>query len=133
MKKKELELIKDLNVKYNSDLKPTENDYEVFDAQTDKSVIEIKIRDAVYETHYIQVDKFYNLLMVGEALGKNAFYLVKDPSGIYLYNLNELKEEIITSEIVPKFAPYRTEFNNNKKITKYFYELHKYNSVNLLK
>jgi len=133
MKKKELELIKDLNVKYNSDLKPTENDYKVFDAQTDKSVIEIKIRDAVYETHYIQVDKFYNLLMVGEALGKNAFYLVKDPSGIYLYNLNELKEEIITSEIVPKFAPYRTEFNNNKKITKYFYELHKYNSVNLLK
>lgn len=133
MKKKELELIKDLNVKYNSDLKPTENDYEVFDAQSDKSVIEIKIRDAVYDTHYIQVDKFYNLLMVGEALGKNAFYLVKDPSGIYLYNLNELKEEIITSEIVPKFAPYRTEFNNNKKITKYFYELHKYNSVNLLK
>ena len=45
----------------------------------------------------------------------------------------EEKEEIITSEIVPKFAPYRTEFNNNKKITKYFYELHKYNSVNLLK
>tara|TARA_R100001443_G_scaffold18806_6_gene30055 strand:+ start:16766 stop:17167 length:402 start_codon:yes stop_codon:yes gene_type:complete len=133
MKKKELQLIKDLNVKYNSNLKPTENDYEIFDAQTDKSVIEIKIRDVIYDTHYIQVDKFYNLLMVGEALNKNPFYLVKDPSGVYSYNLNELKEEIITSEIVPKFAPYRTEFNNNKKITKYFYELHKYNSVNLLK
>ena len=48
-----------------------------------------------------------------------------------MYDLKELKEEIITSEIVPKFAPYRTEFNNNKKITKYFYELHKYNSLNL--
>lgn len=133
MKTKELELIKDINNKHNSNLKPTENDYQIFDAYTDKSIIEIKIRDVVYDTHYIQVDKFYNLLMVGEALGKNPFYLVKDPSGVYSYNLNELKEEIITSEIVPKFAPYRTEFNNNKKITKYFYELHKYNSVNLLK
>ena len=133
MKKKELQLIKDINSKHNSNLKPTENDYEIFDAYTDKSIIEIKIRDIVYDTHYIQVDKFYNLLMVGEALGKNVFYLVKDSSGAYSYNLNELKEEIITSEIIPKFAPYRTEFLNNKKITKYFYELHKYNSVNLLK
>lgn len=133
MKNKELELIKELNKNYNRGLKPTENEYQVFDAYNDISIIEIKVRDVVYDTHYIQVDKFYNLLMVGEALGKNAFYLVKDPSGVYLYNLNELKEEIITSEIVPKFTPYRTEFNNNKKITKYFYELHKYNSVNLLK
>ena len=104
MKTKELELIKDINNKHDSNLKPTKNDYQIFDAYTDKSIIEIKIRDVVYDTHYIQVD---------------------------MYDLKELKEEIITSEIVPKFAPYRTEFNNNKKITKYFYELHKYNSLNL--
>ena len=66
MKTKELELIKDINNKHNSNLKPTENDYQIFDAYTDKSIIEIKIRDTVYDTHYIQVDKFYNLLMVGE-------------------------------------------------------------------
>jgi len=131
MKNKELELIKELNENYNRGLKPTENEYQVFDAYNDISIIEIKIRDVVYDTHYIQVDKFYNLLMVGEAINKKPFYLVKDSSGIYMYDLNDLKSEIITSEIVPKFAPYRTEFDNNKKITKYFYELNKYNSLNL--
>jgi hypothetical protein len=131
MKNKELELIKELNKNYNRGLKPTENEYQVFDAYNDISIIEIKIRDVVYDTHYIQVDKFYNLLMVGEAINKKPFYLVKDSSGIYMYDLNDLKSEIITSEIVPKFAPYRTEFDNNKKITKYFYELNKYNSLNL--
>jgi hypothetical protein len=131
MKNKELELIKELNKNYNRGLKPTENEYQVFDAYNDISIIEIKVRDVVYDTHYIQVDKFYNLLMVGEAINKKPFYLVKDSSGIYMYDLNDLKSEIITSEIVPKFAPYRTEFDNNKKITKYFYELNKYNSLNL--
>ena len=131
MKNKELELIKELNKNYNRGLKPTENEYQVFDAYNDISIIEIKVRDVVYDTHYIQVDKFYNLLMIGEDLEKKPFYLVKDSSGIYMYDLKELKEEIITSDIVPKFAPYRTEFENNKKITKYFYELHKYNSLNL--
>jgi len=131
MKNKELQLIKELNKKYNRGLKPTENEYQVFDAYNDISIIEIKVRDVVYDTHYIQVDKFYNLLMVGEAINKKPFYLVKDSSGIYMYDLNDLKSEIITSEIVPKFAPYRTEFDNNKKITKYFYELNKYNSLNL--
>ena len=133
MKNKERQLIRDLNLKYDRGLKPTENEYEAYDAYNHISIIEIKVRDVVYDTHYIQVDKFYNLLMVGEALEKKPFYLVKDSSGIYMYDLNQLKEEIITSEIVPKFVPYRTEFNNSKKITKYFYELHKYNSVNLLK
>jgi len=133
MKSKELKLIQEINKKYDKKLKPTENQYQIFDAYNEISIIEIKIRDVVYDTHYIQVDKFYNLLMAGEALNKNPFYLVKDPSGAYIYDLNELKEEIITSEIVPKYAPYQTEFVNNKKITKYFYELDKYNSLNLLK
>ena len=133
MKSKELKLIQEINKKYDKNLKPTENQYKIFDAYNEISIIEIKIRDVVYDTHYIQVDKFYNLLMAGEALNKNPFYLVKDPSGVYIYDLNELKEEIITSEIVPKYAPYQTEFVNNKKITKYFYELDKYNSLNLLK
>ncbi len=131
MKTKEIQLIKELNLKYDRGLKPTENEYEAYDAYNDISIIEIKVRDVVYDTHYIQVDKFYNLLMIGEALEKKPFYLVKDSSGIYMYDLKELKEEIITSDIVPRFAPYRTEFKNNKKITKYFYELFKYNSLNL--
>lgn len=131
MKNKELQLIKELNLKYDRGLKPTENQYEAYDAYNDISIIEIKVRDVVYDTHYMQVDKFYNLLMVGEAINKKPFYLVKDSSGVYIYDLNDLKSEIITSEIVPKFAPYRTEFDNNKKITKYFYELNKYNSLNL--
>ena len=77
MKKKELQLIKELNLKYERGLKPTENQYEAYDAYNDISIIEIKVRDVVYDTHYIQVDKFYNLLMIGEALEKKPFYLVK--------------------------------------------------------
>ena len=87
MKTKELQLIKDLNLKYDRGLKPTENEYEAYDAYNDISIIEIKVRDVVYNTHYVQVDKFYNLLMIGEALEKKPFYLVKDSSGVYLYDL----------------------------------------------
>jgi hypothetical protein len=59
MKKKELQLIKELNLKYDRGLKPTKNEYEAYDAYNDISIIEIKVRDVVYDTHYIQVDKFY--------------------------------------------------------------------------
>ena len=74
MKSKELKLIQEINKKYDKKLKPTENQYQIFDAYNEISIIEIKIRDVVYDTHYIQVDKFYNLLMAGEGIKKKIIF-----------------------------------------------------------
>ena len=133
MKEKELKLIKDINKIHNSNLKPSSGKFDVYDAENDKSIIEIKIRNVVYETHYIQVDKFFNLLMVGEGNNKKPFFMHVDKSGIYIYDLSRLKENIInTSQILSRLAPYRTEFFNDKKINKYFYELSKKDCILVL-
>ena len=128
-----MKLIKDINKKHNSNLIPSSGKFDVYDAENDKSIIEIKIRDFVYETHYIQVDKFYNLLMVGEGNNKKPFFMHVDKSGIYIYDLSRLKENIINNyEIKRRLAPYRTEFFNDKKINKYFYELSKKDCISIL-
>ena len=47
MKSKELKLIQEINKRYDKKLKPTENQYQIFDAYNEISIIEIKIRDVV--------------------------------------------------------------------------------------
>jgi len=125
MKDKEIEIIKQLNKRFNSSLTLSSNEFSYYDAFNKKIILEIKIRNKVYETKLIQVDKFYSLLMIAEAQNKIPFYLVKDDEGVYLYNLKKLKDQLLNSKIKSIKSPYQTEFLKNKIITKYFYELKK--------
>jgi len=125
MKDKEIEIIKQLNKRFNSSLTLSSNDFSYYDAFNKKIILEIKIRNKVYKTKLIQVDKFYSLLMIAEAQNKIPFYLVKDDEGVYLYNLKKLKYQLLNSKIKSIKSPYQTEFLKNKIITKYFYELKK--------
>ena len=129
MKSKEREVVEYLNKRFNASLTLSSNDFSYYDAYNDKIILEIKIRNKFYNTKFIQVDKFYSLLMIAEAQNKKPFYLVKDNTGIYLYNLIKLKKELLNSKIKSIESPYQTEFEKNKLITKYFYEL-KENQIN---
>lgn len=125
MKDKEIEIIKQLNKRFNASLTLSKDEFSYYDAYNKKIILEIKIRNKVYKTKLIQVDKFYSLLMIAEAQSKIPFYLVKDDEGVYLFNLNQLKEQLLNSKIKSIKSPYQTEFLKNKVITKYFYELKK--------
>jgi hypothetical protein len=67
--------------------------------------------------------KCYQLLMVAEANGKRPFYVVRDPGGVYVFDLLDLKDNLLKKQIVKIKSPYSTEFTNNILIDKYFYEL----------
>ncbi len=123
MKTKEREVVNQLNKRFNASLTLCKNYFSYYDAYNKKIILEIKIRNKVYKSKLIQVDKFYSLLMIAEAQNKIPFYLVKDDKGVYLYNLKELKEQLFNSKIKSIKAPYQTEFSKNKVISKYFYEL----------
>jgi hypothetical protein len=125
MKDKEIEIIKQLNKRFNASLTLSKDEFSYYDAYNKKIILEIKIRNKVYKTKLIQVDKFLRLLMIAEAQNKIPFYLVKDDEGVYLFNLNQLKEQLLNSKIKSIKSPYQTEFLKNKVITKYFYELKK--------
>ncbi len=58
--------------------------------------------------------------MISEHKNKIPVYIVSDPKGIFIYNLNKNKEYFLNSKILIKQCPYRTEFKENKKISKYF-------------
>jgi hypothetical protein len=123
MKEKEIKFINSLNKKFNKNLVPSKDTFDVYDAYNENSIIEIKIRDKTYDTKFLQVDKCYQLLMVAEANGKRPFYVVRDPGGVYVFDLLDLKDNLLKKQIVKIKSPYSTEFTNNILIDKYFYEL----------
>lgn len=125
-----------LNNEFNLLIQKTTGEFDLWDAQDDERIIEFKFRKKYYKEKYIQVDKFYCLLMAAEYYNKTAFYIVHDneskSNGYYIYNLSELKNELINNKIIIKKAPYQTEFKNNNKINKYFYTLNESNQTNQL-
>lgn len=120
-----------LNKKFKLLIKKSTGQFNLWDAQDDKKIIEFKFRNKYYEEKYIQVDKFYSLLMAAEYYNKDAYYIVVDDE-VRIFNLTQLKNELIDSKVVIKQAPYQTEFKNNQKINKYFYTLNQSNQTNQL-
>tara|TARA_B100001093_G_C26557449_1_gene897184 strand:+ start:208 stop:609 length:402 start_codon:yes stop_codon:yes gene_type:complete len=120
-----------LNKKYNLLINKTSGQFDLWDAQDHKRIIEFKFRNKYYKEKYIQVDKFYSLLMAADYYNKEAYYIVID-NKVNIFNLTKYKSKLINSEVVIKQAPYQTQFKNNKKINKYFYILNKLNQTKQL-
>ena len=120
-----------LNNKFDLLIKKTTGQFDLWDAQDDKRIIEFKFRNKYYKEKYIQVDKFYALLMAAEYHNKDSYYIVVD-NEVRIFNLTEIKNKLINSKIIIKQAPYQTEFKNNQKINKYFYILNQSNQTNKL-
>ena len=67
--------------------------------------------------------KLYSNFQKAQIKGKDFLYVVKDPEGFYIYNVNKIIDKIINSKLVPLKCPISTEFNRERKIVKYSYTL----------
>ena len=110
IKSRELKIIKLLNLK-GWDLKPSPNQYDVYDAygRTPKSincVVEMKFRNKYYPSKMLEKEK-YDALM---KLDCPSFYFVQDPKGIYFFWLNNLQ----MPPIVKQNCPDTTFWTNNR-------------------
>ena len=113
-----------INNKFGWDLYPIDDEFSCWDSQSADVIVEFKFRNTSYVNKYIQVDKFYKLLMACDYYDKLAYYIVRDSGKFHYYNLNCLKDELLNSKIKIAKAPYSTEFKDKtKKIDKYFYIL----------
>ena len=111
-----------LNNRYGWNLYSTNDQFSYWDAQSADMIVEFKFRNTYYQDKYLQVDKFYNLLMAADYYDKMLYYIVIDKE-VTIFNLLTLKDELIESKIITKLAPYQTDFNKTKKVCKYFYIL----------
>tara|TARA_R100000656_G_scaffold105888_1_gene77971 strand:- start:1073 stop:1480 length:408 start_codon:yes stop_codon:yes gene_type:complete len=134
MKKDEINIIKTINDNKKLDLKLSNNQFEYYDAYNDNLIVEIKKRNKVYDEKFIQVDKFYNLLMIAQRLKKHPIYVVADNSGIFIYDLIAIEKDLIFRTVMKLISPIQTEFKNNTEIYKYYYLLKKadiYATINI--
>lgn len=111
-----------LNNKYGWNLYSTNDQFSYWDAQSADMIVEFKFRNTYYQDKYLQVDKFYNLLMAADYYDKMLYYIVIDTQ-VNIFNLRTLKDELINSKVITQLAPYQTDFNKTKKVCKYFYIL----------
>ncbi len=111
-----------LNNKYSWNLYSLDDQFSYWDAQSADMIVEFKFRNTYYQDKYLQVDKFYNLLMAADYYDKMLYYIVID-SEVTIFNLRTLKDKIINSKVITQLAPYQTDFNKTKKVNKYFYIL----------
>ena len=111
-----------LNNKYDWNLYSLDDQFSYWDAQSADMIVEFKFRNTYYQDKYLQVDKFYNLLMAADYYDKMLYYIVID-SEVTIFNLRILKDKIINSKVITQLAPYQTDFNKTKKVNKYFYIL----------
>ena len=110
-----------LNNKYGWNLYSTNDQFSYWDAQSADMIVEFKFRNTYYQDKYLQVDKFYNLLMAADYYDKMLYYIVIDKE-VTIFNLLTLKDELIESKIITQLAPYQTDFNKTKKVCKYFHK-----------
>lgn len=111
-----------LNNKYGWNLYSLDDQFSHWDAQSADIIVEFKFRNTYYQDKYLQVDKFYNLLMAADYYDKMLYYIVIDKE-VTIFNLLTLKDELINSKVITQLAPYQTDFNKTKKVNKYFYIL----------
>ena len=124
MKDKERELIVELMVLSGSKIVEQENPYSSYDCESDKAIIELKVRDKVYDEKLIEFDKFCKNYMVAKELGKDFVYVVKDPSGIYYRNISELGRDYLLKNRPKQIrCPKTTEFSNNEYVEKLCYTI----------
>ena len=126
IKNKENVMILFLNTFYGWDLTPSEDEFEYYDAyglspKKVKSVIEMKFRDTHYSTMMLEKMKYDHLMSMDEETLK--FYLVQDPTGIYIFWLQNIDKSLLKVNKIP--CP-GTTFWGGEKVKKEVYLLPKH-------
>lgn len=123
MKADERILIEELEELSGKSITQMDNVYSSYDAYSDNSIIELKIRNKVYDKKMIETDKMDRCLRIAKSKDKDFVYVVKDNSGIYYLNISKNEDRIKATEAVSLFCPRTSEFDNNNKVNKLSYTL----------
>tara|TARA_R110002012_G_scaffold138116_2_gene293308 strand:+ start:145 stop:552 length:408 start_codon:yes stop_codon:yes gene_type:complete len=119
MKKKERFILERLNRFFLSDvLKESKYEYNRYDAENDKYIVEIKHRDKFYKDTIIEFDKFSYNILYAKMTKKFFIYVVRINNKIYVFNITKLIQDGYNFNWTWKDMPKQTEFANNKEIKK---------------
>ena len=119
MKKKERFILERLNRFFLSDvLEESKYEYNRYDAENNKYIVEIKHRDKFYKDTIIEFDKFSYNILYAKMTKKFFIYVVRINNKIYVFNITKLVQEGYNFNWIFKDMPKQTEFANNKEIKK---------------
>ncbi len=108
-------LLKWLSTK-TTNLVKSEDMFERFDAVSDTSVIEVKIRKHHYDMQLIEKSKFNAIKEEAFVRGLKPIYIVADYNGVWRYNLNEIEEPIWDTKDLPIVTSFTNKGNKLKDI-----------------
>jgi hypothetical protein len=122
MKQAERDLMVELMLLSETDIHEAENPYSPYDCESDKAIIELKVRGKVYDEKLIEFDKICRNTIIAEEKGKDFVYVVKDPGGIYYKNISK-DRDTLSKPPVKISCPKTTEFSNNEYVDKLCYTI----------
>tara|TARA_Y100001938_G_C8101286_1_gene441899 strand:- start:13639 stop:14031 length:393 start_codon:yes stop_codon:yes gene_type:complete len=129
MKDAEKQILDKINLECRLSLKADEYEYNRFDAEDERYIVEIKDRHKFYKDTMIEFDKYSYNLVYSQVANKDFIYAVRMESNIYIFNLTK-KDCSYNWEW--RDMPRQTEFGNTEKIKKLVGFLDIENSVRII-
>ena len=117
MKVKELKVVNVIK-KYKPKIKPSEYEYNRFDAEDELNIYEIKVRSKYYEETFIEFDKYSYNVMYAQEFDKIFIYIVQMENTIYFFNVSKLYMSGYNFNWQTKKLNRSTEFKNEEQIEK---------------
>tara|TARA_X000001382_G_scaffold125017_1_gene110112 strand:- start:1967 stop:2617 length:651 start_codon:yes stop_codon:yes gene_type:complete len=99
-----------LNSEALSEFVRCQDEYSVYDAEEDRYIAEIKIRNKEYPDCLIEFDKFNNNIEYSTEVGKEFLYVVATTSNIYVFNISKLVKNLYNFNWEWKKLPRNSEF-----------------------
>lgn len=119
---REIEMLEQLRTKV-PEASLVSDKYNSYDAISNNYIIEFKYRDTYYDTKMIEASKLYINYQQSQLKNKQFLYIVKDPEGMFVYNISKLIYDITAGSPASIECPKTTEFGKKSKIIKFCYLL----------
>jgi len=97
------------------------DDFCSYDAEDDFYIAEVKNRRDYYPTKMIEALKLFTNYHKAQKKGKSFLYIVTDKSGLYVFNISRVIDEVIETGIKKSNLHSTTDFKDDRRIVKYFY------------
>ena len=95
--------------------------FSSYDAEDDFYIAEIKNRRGYYSTKMIEALKLFTNYHKAQKKGKSFLYIATDESGLYVFNISKVIDEIIDLGVKKTRQPSTTDFDDDRTIVKYVY------------
>jgi hypothetical protein len=96
--------------KLDTSITATTDEFCTFDGYSEDYVIEFKCRRKHYNTQLIEYKKYKANLEQADESGKEFLYIISTPSGVYIFNVSELRKEEYDFGWEDRKMPSNTDF-----------------------